>query len=320
MIKLISDSTCDLSDEILELYNISLVPLSITIEGKTYRDRIDIMPDDLYAMLEEIDGPITTANPSPEDFYQEFLDAIKHKYDEIICINMSSGTSGSFQSATIARDLYYEDFPESEVNIRVIDSVSMSHGTGWLVLKCAQLIEEGLTYDEIVDFVEMYKYNMKHYLSVDDLDHLIKSGRLSNSSAFIGKLLKVKPIMSMKNKKGVIVAKERGRKRVLNHYVRELVDRIDLDVTNFIIIGYTSDRIVAENLLNKIVKEEAFKGKIFIMQMGVSVGVHVGLGGISMYFVEKDHMKDNLMHNELKAILEQKDKMTSLIKNYQIKK
>jgi DegV family protein with EDD domain len=319
MIKLLADSTCDLSDEILELYNISMVPLAVTLEGKHYKDRVDIMPDDLYSVIAELDEPITTGNPSPEDFYKEMFKAVESGFDEVICINMSSGTSGSYQSAVLGRELFYENHPDQTAKIRVIDSVSMSHGTGWLILKAAQLMESGFSYDEIIDFVEMYKYNMKHYLSVDDLDNLLRSGRLTNASAFIGKLLKLKPIMSMKNTKGSIVAKERGRKRVLEHYVRELKARIDREITNFIIIGYTSDKSVADNLVNKIIREEAFDGKIYIMQMGVSVGAHVGLGGLSLFFVEKDHIKDNLMINEMNILKERKDKMMKLIKKYQKK-
>ena len=316
MIKLLADSTCDLSDEILEKYNISMVPLYVTIEGKTYKDRVDIVPDHFYSIIEEVEGDIKTANPSPEDFSNEMKEAIKDGYDEIICICMSSGTSGSYQSAEIGRNILFEENPDIEVKIRIIDSVSMSHGSGWLILKSAQLIESGMSYEEVVDFVEMYKYNVKHYLYVDDLDHLIKSGRLSNASAFIGKILNIKPIMTMKNKKGAIVAKERGRKRVFNYYVREFKERVDLKVTNFIIIGYTSDRIAVENLKNKISKETEFKGEIYIMQMGVSVGTHVGLGGVSMFFIEKDHIKDGLMKNELKLLKERKDEMMNKIKQH----
>ncbi|MEA3424239.1 MAG: DegV family protein [Bacillota bacterium] len=319
MIKLLADSTCDLSDEILEKYNITMVPLYVTIEGKTYKDRVDIEPDYLYGIIEEVEGDIKTANPSPEDFCSSYKDAIKEGYDEIICICMSSGTSGSYQSAEIGRNVLFEENPDLEAKIRVIDSVSMSHGSGWLIMKSAQLIESGLSYEEIVDFVEMYKYNVKHYLYVDDLDHLIKSGRLSNASALIGKILNIKPIMTMKNKKGAIVAKERGRKRVLNYYVREFKERVDLKATNFIIVGYTSDKNAVENLKNKILKETDFKGEIHIMQMGVSVGTHVGLGGVSMYFIEKDHIKDGLMKNEIKLLRERKDEMMNKIKQYQKK-
>ncbi|MCD6435451.1 MAG: DegV family protein, partial [Clostridiales bacterium] len=306
--------TCDLTDEILERYNITMVPLYVTIEEKTYMDRVNITPDYLYSIIEEVEGDIQTANPSPEDFYNEMEEAVKNGYDEIICICMSSGTSGSYQSAEIGKTLFYEENLETNVKVRVIDSVSMSHGSGWLILKSAQLIESGLTYEEIIDFVEMYKYNVKHYLYVDDLDHMIKSGRLTNASAFIGKMLNIKPIMTMKNKKGAIVAKERGRKKVLNYYIREFKERVDLTVTNFIIIGYTSDRSAVENLKNKIIKETEFKGEIFIMQMGVSVGTHVGLGGVSLFFIEKDHLKDGLIKNEIKLLKEKKVAMLRKIK------
>jgi len=95
------------------------------------------------------------------------------------------------------------------------------------------------------------------------------------------------PIMTMKDGKGAIVAKERGRKRVLKHYVQEFIKRNDQEITEFIIIGYTSDINVAQDLKVKIQEETDFSGEIHVMQMGVSVGTHVGLGAISMFFVEK---------------------------------
>jgi len=97
----------------------------------------------------------------------------------------------------------------------------------------------------------------------------------------------LKPVMTMKAGKGAIVAKVRGRKKVLKHYVDEFISRNDEDMTEFVIIGYTSNITVAENLKIKIQQETDFSGEIYIMQMGVSVGTHVGLGAVSMYFIEK---------------------------------
>lgn len=229
---------------------------------------------------------------------------------------MSSGTSGSYQSAVIAKDYFYDENPDSLAKIYIVDSKCMSHGSGWLILKSIRLREKGATYEEIIEFNESYKTNVKHFLSVDDLDHLIKSGRLSNTSAMIGKLLHLKPIMSMKDGKGAIVAKERGTKRVLKHYVDGFISRNDSDITDFIIIGYTSDMKIAENLKNKIIAETDFAGEIFIMQMGVAVGNHVGLGAVSMFFVEKEHMKDNLLKNEIHELVERKNRLLEKIKKY----
>ncbi|MDG4657304.1 DegV family protein [Ectobacillus antri] len=287
MIKIMADSTCDLSDEVLEKYDISLAPLTIDIGGKIYRDRIDIQPDAFYGMLEALPEFPTTGMPSPAEYLKIMKEAVESGYKEVLCICMSSGTSGAYQSAVLAKDYFFEEQPDSHVKIHVVDSKCMSHGSGWLVLKSAMMREKGASFEELVSFNESFKKKVKHFLSVDDLNHLIKSGRLSNSSAIIGKILMIKPIMSMKDGRGAIVGKERGLKRVLKHYVQEFIKRNDATVTDFIIIGYTSDRTIAENLKAILQKDTDFSGEIYIMQMGVSVGTHVGLGAISMFFVEK---------------------------------
>ncbi len=308
MIKILADSTCDLSDVVIEKYNIGIAPLTITIGDRVYKDRIDIQPSDFFKMLESLEKLPTTAMPSPTEFFKIIEDSMKDGYDEFLCICMSSGTSGSYQSATIARDYFYDSYPDSKVKIHVVDSKCMSHGSGYLILESAMLLEKGASFQELIDFNETYKTNVKHFLSVDDLDNLIKSGRLTNASAMIGKLLKIKPIMSMRKGKGAIVAKERGRKKVFAHYLNEFNKRVDHKLTEFIIIGYTSDIAVAENLKAKLQNETEFTGDIYIMQMGVSVGTHVGLGGLSMYFIEKGDRHDGLVYNEMHALLKKKMK------------
>ncbi|MCY6484143.1 DegV family protein [Clostridium aestuarii] len=315
MIKIIADSTCDLSQMIIEKYDISLAPLTINIAGKAYRDRIDIKPDEFYNIMEDLDEYPTTAMPSPTEYLNIIKKAVEDGYTEILCICMSSGTSGAYQSATIAKEYFLEEDPKSIIKVHILDSKCMSHGSGWLVLKSARLIEQRVSFKELIEFNETYKTNVKHFLSVDDLDHLVKSGRLTNASAFVGKILKLKPIMTMKKGKGAIVAKERGLKKVFKHYVNEFINRNDWNITDFIIIGYTSDIKVAENLKHKIIKETDFIGDIFIMQMGVAVGTHVGLGAISMYFIEKGHKKDNLLINEMHEIIEKKNELLERIKH-----
>ncbi len=316
MIKIMADSTCDLSEEFIKKYDIGIAPLTITIEGKTFEDRVDIQPDDFYKIMEELDEYPTTSMPAPTKYIDIIEKGIEKGYDEFLCICMSSGTSGSYQSAEIAKEKYLSDNPDTKIKIHVVDSKSMSHGSGWLIIKSCQLKEKGASFEELIEFNETYKRNVKHFLSVDDLDHLIKSGRLSNASAIIGKLLKIKPIMTMKDGKGAITAKERGRKKVLKHYIDEFNIRNNPDITNFIIIGYTSDKIFAENLENIIRKNTNFTGDIYIMQMGVAVGTHVGLGGLSMYFIEKNKIKDNILVNEVKEMREARDALLKKIKSY----
>lgn len=131
---------------------------------------------------------------------------------------------------------------------------------------------------------------MKHFLCVEDLHNLTKSGRISNAGAFIGSLLRVKPIMSMKDTKGAIVAKVRGTNKALKYYVDEFQKRVDPDWTNFIIIGYSNNKSIATELKDRIMLKTDFSGMIYIMQMGVAVGTHVGLGGLALFFMEKETM------------------------------
>jgi DegV family protein with EDD domain len=254
--------------------------------------------------------------PSPTEYIQIFEDAIKEGYTQILCINMSSGTSGSYNSAVIAKNIFLENNPDNSTEIYIVDSKCMSHGSGYLLIKSAMLIEQGATFEQVIDFNESYKMNVKHLLSVDDLDNLIKSGRLTNVSAMIGKILKIKPIMSMRDGKGAIVAKIRGSNKVYSHYIEEFKKRNDPKLTDFVIIGYTSDQTKAESLKLKLTAETDFAGDIYIMQMGVSVGTHVGLGGLSFYFIEKGDRHDGLIFNEMSALLDKKEQIVAMLQKF----
>lgn len=287
MIKLMADSTCDLTQEVVEKYNIGIAPLNILIGDQTYKDKIDLTSDEFFERLPDLKELPTTSMPSPEEYLSIIDQGIKEGYTEFLCISMSSGTSGSYQSAVLSKDLFYEQNPNSDIRIHILDSKSMSHGSGWLLLKTAQMIEAGATFDELVEFNETHKKRVKHFLCVDDLHNLIKSGRISNAGAMIGTLLRVKPIMSMKAGKGAIIAKERGLNKALKYYVEEFKKRVDMDLTNFVIVGYSSDISIADKLKARLREETEFLGDIYLMQMGVAVGTHVGLGGVSMFFMEK---------------------------------
>jgi DegV family protein with EDD domain len=318
MIKIFADSTCDLSNEVLEKYDISLAPLVITINGKEYKDRIDITPDEFYEQLPNLENLPTTAMPSPVEFINIIEEGVKKGYKDFLCITMSSGTSGSYQSAMIAKEDYLEEHPDSDIRIHVVDSKCMSHGSGYLLLKSAILRDQGASFEELIDFNETYKTNIKHFLAVEDLNNLIKSGRLTNVSAMIGKMLKINPIMSMRSGKGAIVAKVRSKKKVYTHYVEELKSRLDKNLADFLIIGYTSMKEKAFELKSRIQNETNFDGDIYLMQMGVSVGTHVGLGGISIFFAEEGDRIDGLIYNELKDLRAKKEEMLRMLEKYRL--
>lgn len=301
MIKIMADSTCDLSREMLDKYDIEMAPLTVALDNKVYRDRIDISPDEFYLLMGKASRPPTTAAPSPSEYIAIFEKAVRDGYSDILCICMSSGTSAAYATAVIAKQQFREENPDSQTKIHLVDSLGMSHGSGWLILKSARLREAGASFQQLIDFNESYKLKVKHFLSVDDLDHLLRSGRLSNGGAFLGKLLNIKPVMTMKNGRGAIVARLRGRRKVLEYYVREFLHRADQEITDFIIIGYTTDISVAQELKSKLAREASFAGDILIMQMGAAVGTHVGPGGISMFFAEENQKAPHRLYKDIFA-------------------
>lgn len=304
MIKIIADSTCDLSQETIDQYNIGIVPLTITIDGKVYRDRLDISPDEFYRMQPHLAIPPTTAMPNPAEYIEMFEKAIEEGHKQILLICMSSGTSGAYSSAAMAVQQYYKDNPRASTPIWVVNSKGMSHGSGWLIVKSARMREQGASFEQLVEFNENYKLKVKHLLSVDDLNHLIRSGRISNLGAYLGKLLNLKPVMSMRDGRGDVFAKLRGRRKVLEFYVKEFTSKMVREFTDFVIIGYTSDIAPAYALQSKIELETGYSGDIFIMQMGVVVGTHVGPGGLSMFFIQENNKQNIWSKQELIDLVE----------------
>jgi len=311
MIRIIADSTCNLSQEIIDKYDILIAPLTITINGETYVDYKEISPQDLYDQLPSLKELPTTAAPSPAIFVDMLKADVKNNIKEFLIITMSSLTSGTYQSAVVGKDTFLEENHDDEVRIHVVDSQSMSHGSGYLVMKSCMMRDNGATLDELVEFNETYKTRVKHFLSVGDLDNLVKSGRLSHTSAIVGKVLHVEPIMTMKGGRGSIVGKVRGHKKVLHYYVDEYKKRVDTEMTDFVIIGYTSDLSYAKALEKLFVEETGFDGDIYIIQMGATVGTHVGLGGVSMFFIEKPKTHSNIY---IEKIGEMKTAVTAKVK------
>lgn len=308
MIRIIADSTCNLSSDIIEKYNVSIAPLTITIDGKTFIDYEEISPDDLYEQLPQLKKLPTTAAPGPGIFMDMFSKDTKAGIKDFIIIAMSSGTSASYQSAEVAKETFMNETTLEDIRIHVVDSTCMSHGSGYLIMKTGMMIEAGATFDEVVEFNETYKTRVKHYLSVGDLDNLLKSGRLGHTSAIIGKMLKIEPIMTMKKGRGAICGKVRGKKKVLRYYVEEFIKRVDKAMTDFIIIGYSSEISYAKELKSLLVKTtEYIENQMYIMQMGATVGTHVGLGGVSMFYIEKpkEHPYSDL-YEEMKSQVKHK--------------
>lgn len=218
MIKIISDSDCDLKKAYTEQNNIGIVPFNIIInEDTSLKDKIEIQSEELLEMMKNDSQFFAkTSQPSPDDYKIEFEKAAKQGSD-IICFTITSELSGSYQSAEIAKRIIKEQY---DVDIRIVDSLSASLGQGILIKKAVEMVGQNKSLDEIEDYVNKIKLTGKIFLLVDTLKYLEKGGRISKSKRLIGNALSLKPILKLEDGKLDIVDKVIGKKRAIKHLMK----------------------------------------------------------------------------------------------------
>lgn len=218
MIKIISDSACDLKKAYTEQNNIGIVPFNIIInEDTSLKDKIEIQSEELLEMMKNDSQFFAkTSQPSPDDYKIEFEKAAKQGND-IICFTITSELSGSYQSAEIAKRIIQEQY---HVDIRIVDSLSASLGQGILIKKAVEMVGQNKSLDEIEDYVNKIKLTGKIFLLVDTLKYLEKGERISKSKRLIGNALSLKPILKLENGKLDIVDKVIGKKRAVKHLMK----------------------------------------------------------------------------------------------------
>jgi len=276
--KLITDSSADLTPEMIEKYNITVVPLSVHFGDKEY---LNLDPDEFYKMLDSSEEIPKTSQVPPE----RFIDAFKKVLDEgkkIICVTIGSNASGTFQSAMIAKEEL------NSQDIILIDSNSLCLGTGYIVIKIAKMLERGEELEKILKEVEYLKNNkIEHLFCVDTLKYLKKGGRIKASKAMIAEVLNIKPVLNVEDAITQPFGKVRGRKKIISFYVNHIKNNIDLDRNEFIIVGHSQDLPHAENMAKALRDEVGYKGEILIGQVGPVIGVHAGPGVLVVFYVKK---------------------------------
>jgi DegV family protein with EDD domain len=211
-IALITDSGCDLSKEQIEKNNINVLPLRIIYKDREYIDRVNITPDEVYDNL-SVEVP-TTSLPSMEEIDNLFIKLKNDGYTHIIAVLISSGLSGTFNSVRLVS----ENHPE--IKSHIFDSLSLSLGTGAIVLECAKMIAAGTEYDDILKVLPSFRSRIKVYYVLETIQYLIKGGRIGKVSGTIGEFLNLKPIISV-NEEGIYFthSKVRGRKQSISKIV-----------------------------------------------------------------------------------------------------
>jgi DegV family protein with EDD domain len=279
MIKIITDSTSDIDLKYAEELNVEVVPLKVIIDGKEYKDRIDLQPEEFYDLLVNSQTLPSTSQPSPQDFV-DLYETAKNNNDSVIVITLSSVISGTYQSANLAKDLVdYDD-------IYVIDSLGTTQMQRLLVLKAVALRNEGMNAQDLYTFLEIYKHRIRLFAFVDTLEYLYKGGRLSRTAATAGTLLKFKPIIGFDEGKLDVFAKARGTQKATAKIIDLIQQDGEMDLDEPICIGYTGSSDGLDKFENTL-RETLHFGETLHGIVGPVIGTHAGPGARLIAYVKK---------------------------------
>ncbi|TCS96796.1 DegV family protein [Hazenella coriacea] len=271
-IAIITDSSCDLPSDLIDRFNIKVVPLRINYRDQEYRDRFDITPEEVYNRLEE-EIP-KTSMPAPEDMIQTFQQLQDEGYTHCLVITLSSGLSGTYN----AFRLIAQDF---DMKIDIIDSKGLSWVLGFLVLEAAKMIQDKIDYQDIVQKIEQAKERVKGYFIVDTLDYLKEGGRIGKVTATLGSLLNLKPIISIDNEgKYFPTAVGRGKKQAIKKMVEPVLKQIESTKASIAVLHGRAEK-EAEAIL------ERFQGlenvvELYLSNISPALVVHTGPGLVGL--------------------------------------
>ncbi len=278
-IKVLSDSTCDLSQELLEKYNITTVPLTVIKNGQAYTDGVTITPAEIFAHVAG-GGDLCSTTALNIGEYTEYFEKYSKEYDGVIHINLGSGFSSCYQNACIAADDYD--------NVKVVDSMNLSTGQGLVVLKACELAKTCESLEQLQQQLQEFATHVEASFLLSQLAYMVKGGRCSSAAALGANMLNLKPCIEVKGGKMSVVKKYRGPyAKCLSAYVKDRLDgREDLDrKTLFVTRTPVDDDCL--NAVKAAVDTYADFEDIFWTEAGCTVSCHCGPGTLGVLFVRK---------------------------------
>ena len=276
-IQIITDSTCDISPEKLNKLGVWMAPLKVIFNGKEYVDKKDLTTKEFYEKMKNEKKLPTTSQVNPDEFYKLFKRALDSG-DKVIGIFISSELSGTYQSAVIAKEML------NSKDIFLIDSRMVSFGLGLLIFDLCDYIRRDEDIESILEKINLKIQNIKLYGVLDTLDNLKKGGRLSKTSAIIGGMLKLKPIINVKNGIVEAVHKSRGKNKGYKWIIDKMESEIGKNKIKRISIAHGNDLVALNNFKLKIMEKFEVE-EIFEAEIGSVVGTHAGEGAIGVSYI-----------------------------------
>lgn len=278
-IKITTDSTCDLSQELIEKYNISVLPLTVIKNGQAYRDRVTITPAEIFEHVAN-GGDLCSTTALNIGEYTDFFEAYSKEYDGVIHINLGSAFSSCYQNACLAA----EDFD----NVRTIDSKNLSTGQGLVVLKACELSANCTDLDQLKAQLDEFTGKVEASFVLDQLQYMVKGGRCSMVAALGANLLNLKPCIEVKDGKMSVVKKYRGSyAKCLSSYVKDrLADREDIDRSTLFVTSTTVTEECDKTVMDAVAQYGNFD-TVYRTEAGCTVSCHCGPGTLGVLFVRK---------------------------------
>ncbi|MBQ6655451.1 MAG: DegV family protein [Erysipelotrichaceae bacterium] len=275
-----SDSTTDLSEELIRKYDIRILPMIITLGDHDYFDFGDLTPDQIYQHYEET-GELPKTSAINLVRFEKFFAELRKEAESVIFFTLSSEMSSSFNNArTVALD---------DENVYVVDGQNLSTGGGLLVLKAAEMAEAGLSATEIVEKCQELVPCVDASFVIDDLEYLKAGGRVSALSANAASMLNIKPCIMVRNGKMIVGRKYHGKlKVVVKKYVNEIIEEAgDIDREFGFITHSGCDKQLVDEVYRQVSEMNIFD-KIFITRAGCTVSSHCGPDTIGVLFIRKN--------------------------------
>ena len=271
--KIITDSCCDLSAEMVAELELGVANLSVEMDGRAYAEG-EMTPVELYAHLRSGKLPKTAA-VNPDGWEAVIRPALENGRD-VLVLTFSAGMSATYQSAVIAAEELREAFPQRK--LIVVDTLSAAIGQGLLVYTATRLRDQGKTIEETAAWVEAHKKNVCHWVTVEDLMHLKRGGRVSAATAVVGTMLSIKPIIRVDDEgKLDNCGKCRGRKAALNYLLDRMAESFDPELSDTVFIGH-GDCLTDAQTLAEAIKTRFGVKNVYINYVGAVIGAHTGPG------------------------------------------
>jgi DegV family protein with EDD domain len=282
--KLFTDSGCDLPKEFFEQENVQLFPLRVDLNNKNYNDIIDIDSKAVYDAMRQ--GAVAkTSQVSPEVFLTQFEELAENN-EEGLYIAFSSNLSGTYNTAVMIAAQVREQYPQFK--LKIIDTKCASLGQGLLVKEAVRLRNEGVSLDDLTSHISTMAEHMTHLFTVENLEYLANGGRISRSSAFIGGLLSIKPILHVEDGKLIPLEKIRGRKKAINRIIEIMAERGGDFSNKTVGISHGDDQEFVEEV-QSLIEQQLHPKSFVITTIGSAIGAHAGPGTIAIFFTDKDH-------------------------------